>query len=157
MEELTEAGFREPSPIQKFAWPILSKGRDSVGIAQTGSGKTLSYLLPALSHISQQPPLEPGDGPVALVMGPTRELVQQIESEARKFGGITKIKSAVCYGGSGVVSCFSFFFCCSFTLTGRKGSREMKISLLDIIKNVFLRLPLTIVSFRLFLLNHLPQ
>ena len=101
MQELTNASFSTPSPIQKFAWPILSKGRDSVGIAQTGSGKTLAYLLPALSHITQQPDLQPGDGPIALVMGPTRELVQQIEAEAKKFGDLTGIKSAVAYGGSG--------------------------------------------------------
>lgn len=99
MQEISAAGFATPSPVQKFAWPIISSGRDSVGVAQTGSGKTLSYMLPALNHIQHQDPLEYGDGPIALVMGPTRELVSQIQQEAVKFGHLTGIKNAVAYGG----------------------------------------------------------
>lgn len=99
MSELKGTGFTNPSPVQKFAWPILSSGRDSVGVAQTGSGKTLAYMLPALNHIQNQSPLEYGDGPIALIMGPTRELVAQIQTEAIKFGHLTGIHNAVAYGG----------------------------------------------------------
>lgn len=53
-------------------------GRDCIGIAKTGSGKTLAFVLPMLRHIKDQPPLATGDGPIALIMAPTRELVQQI-------------------------------------------------------------------------------
>jgi len=52
--------------------------RDCIGIAKTGSGKTLAFVLPMLRHIKDQPPLMQGDGPIGLVMAPTRELVQQI-------------------------------------------------------------------------------
>lgn len=52
--------------------------RDCIGIAKTGSGKTLAFVLPMLRHIKDQTPLMQGDGPIALIMAPTRELVQQI-------------------------------------------------------------------------------
>jgi len=100
MQELTSAGFQTPSPVQKFAWPTLSSGCDSVCIAQTGSGKTLAFLMPGLNHIQHQKPLEYGDGPIALVMAPTRELAIQIQQECEKFGKITGIKSVACYGGA---------------------------------------------------------
>jgi ATP-dependent RNA helicase DDX5/DBP2 len=70
-----------------------------VGIAQTGSGKTLAYLLPALVHIAAQPPLRPGDGPMALVMAPTRELAMQIQSEVMKFSHASDIRCAAVFGG----------------------------------------------------------
>ena len=50
------------------------KGRDTIGIAETGSGKTLAFLLPLLRHVLDQPPLEEGDGPIGLIIAPTREL-----------------------------------------------------------------------------------
>lgn len=53
-------------------------GRDCIGIAKTGSGKTLAFVLPMLRHVKDQPPLAQGDGPVALSMAPTRELVTQV-------------------------------------------------------------------------------
>lgn len=61
-------------------------GRDVVAIAQTGSGKTISFALPAMLHINAQPLLSPGDGPIALVLAPTRELAVQIQQECTKFG-----------------------------------------------------------------------
>ena len=50
MEEITKAGFVEPTPIQSQGWPMALKGRDLIGIALTGSGKTFAYLLPAIVH-----------------------------------------------------------------------------------------------------------
>ena len=56
-------------------------GRDCIGIAETGSGKTLAFVLPMLRHIKDQAPLQQGDGPVALVCAPTRELVNQVHRD----------------------------------------------------------------------------
>lgn len=55
LEEVTKAGFVEPTPIQAQGWPMALKGRDLIGIAETGSGKTLAYLLPAIVHVNAQP------------------------------------------------------------------------------------------------------
>ena len=55
---MTAAGFTGPTPIQSMGWPIALSGKDVVGIAQTGSGKTLSFVLPAVVHIRDQPPLQ---------------------------------------------------------------------------------------------------
>lgn len=72
-------GFKAPTPIQAQGWPIALSGKDMVGIASTGSGKTLSYLLPGIVHIINQSKLGRGDGPIALILAPTRELAQQIQ------------------------------------------------------------------------------
>jgi ATP-dependent RNA helicase DDX5/DBP2 len=74
-------------------------GRDVVGIAQTGSGKTLGFVLPAIIHINAQPLLKPGDGPIALVVAPTRELACQIEAECLQFGSTSGLKIGCVYGG----------------------------------------------------------
>jgi len=70
-----------------------------VGVAQTGSGKTLAFLLPALVHIAAQPPLRPGDGPMAVIMAPTRELAMQIQSEVVKFSHASSIRCTAVFGG----------------------------------------------------------
>ncbi|XP_028029193.1 ATP-dependent RNA helicase dbp2-like isoform X1 [Bombyx mandarina] len=79
MKEILKQGFPNPTPIQAQGWPIALSGRDMVGIAQTGSGKTLAYILPAIVHIINQPRLLRDDGPIVLVLAPTRELAQQIQ------------------------------------------------------------------------------
>lgn len=79
MREIAKQGFPNPTPIQAQGWPIALSGRDLVGIAQTGSGKTLAYILPAMVHIMHQPRLLRNDGPIVLVLAPTRELAQQIQ------------------------------------------------------------------------------
>lgn len=55
MQEITRAGFVEPTAIQAQGWPMALKGRDLIGIAEAGSGKTLAYLLPAIVHVNAQP------------------------------------------------------------------------------------------------------
>ncbi len=92
LDEVRKAGFKGPTPIQSQGWPMALSGRDLVGIAQTGSGKTLSFLLPAIVHINAQPYLKPGDGPIVLVLAPTRELAVQIQEECNKFGSTSSIK-----------------------------------------------------------------
>ena len=99
LEECKRQNFIKPTPIQAQLWPILLKGLDCVGIAQTGTGKTLAFLLPALIHIDNQPtPREKRVGPNVLVLSPTRELAIQIEQEVKKIN-YKGIKRVVVYGG----------------------------------------------------------
>ncbi len=97
--ELEAAGFRAPTSIQMQAWPIALSGSDLIGLANTGSGKTLSFVLPALVHIVAQDHLQAGDGPVALVLAPTRELAVQIKAECDRFGASSGVSSTAVYGG----------------------------------------------------------
>lgn len=85
---VNQVGYTEPTPIQRAAIPIALQARDLIGVAVTGSGKTAAFLLPLLVYISALPPLDEynkADGPYALILAPTRELAQQIETEAKKF------------------------------------------------------------------------
>ncbi|CAN0064231.1 unnamed protein product, partial [Ectocarpus sp. 4 AP-2014] len=99
LREVLKQGFAKPTPIQSQGWPMALLGRDMVGISATGSGKTLAFLLPAMIHINAQPYLEQGDGPIVLVVAPTRELAVQIKEECDKFGGSSDIKNTCVYGG----------------------------------------------------------
>jgi len=99
LSEVYKAGFTAPTPIQAQGWPMALSGRDMIGIAETGSGKTLAFLLPAIVHINAQPLLQRGDGPIVLVLAPTRELACQIRDECGKFGSSSRIKFTCIYGG----------------------------------------------------------
>ncbi|KAK5653152.1 hypothetical protein OQA88_9251 [Cercophora sp. LCS_1] len=99
MDEVKAQGFPAPTAIQSQGWPMALSGRDVVGIAETGSGKTLTYCLPAIVHINAQPLLAPGDGPIVLVLAPTRELAVQIQQEITKFGKSSRIRNTCVYGG----------------------------------------------------------
>jgi ATP-dependent RNA helicase DDX5/DBP2 len=90
--------FERPTVIQAQSWPILLQKRDLVGIAKTGSGKTLAFLLPAILQIQSEKKVKPGEGPVCLVLAPTRELAQQIEVEAQRVVP-QGMKCCVVYGG----------------------------------------------------------
>ena len=88
LEEIERIGYKEPSPIQRQAIPIGLQNRDIIGIAETGSGKTAAFVIPMLSFILKLPVFTDENrhlGPYALIMAPTRELAQQIETEAKKF------------------------------------------------------------------------
>ncbi|KAJ8654783.1 hypothetical protein O0I10_009504 [Lichtheimia ornata] len=88
LEIIEGVGYKEPTPIQRQAIPIGNQNRDIIGIAETGSGKTASFVIPLLCYISDLPKLNMdnmADGPYALIMAPTRELAQQIEQETLKF------------------------------------------------------------------------
>lgn len=100
MEAVRQQQYKQPTAIQAQSWPIALSGRDLVGIAQTGSGKTLAYILPAIVHINHQPTLERGDGPIALVLAPTRELAQQIQQVASDFGHISHVRNTCVFGGA---------------------------------------------------------
>ncbi|CAA2969540.1 DEAD-box ATP-dependent RNA helicase 20 [Olea europaea var. sylvestris] len=100
LEVIARLGFTEPTPIQSQGWPMALKGRDLIGIAETGSGKTLAYLLPALVHVSAQPRLMQNEGPIVVILAPTRELAVQIQQEALKFGSRANVRSTCIYGGA---------------------------------------------------------
>lgn len=91
MDEIVKQGYEMPTAIQAQGWPIAMSGRDMIGIAQTGSGKTLAYTLPATVHINNQPQIARGEGPIALILAPTRELAQQIQKVAIDFGSSTQV------------------------------------------------------------------
>ncbi|XP_037699691.1 probable ATP-dependent RNA helicase DDX43 [Choloepus didactylus] len=99
MENIIKAGFQKPTPIQSQAWPIVLQGIDLIGVAQTGTGKTLSYLMPGFIHLDSQPiTKEKRNGPGMLVLTPTRELALQVEAECSKY--LYKgLKSVCIYGG----------------------------------------------------------
>ncbi|KAK9891978.1 hypothetical protein WA026_017461 [Henosepilachna vigintioctopunctata] len=100
MNEIRNQGYDAPTAIQAQGWPIAMSGRDLVGIAQTGSGKTLAYILPAIVHINNQQPISRGDGPIALVLAPTRELAQQIQQVASDFGSTSYVRNTCIFGGA---------------------------------------------------------
>ncbi|KAJ2007773.1 ATP-dependent RNA helicase dbp2 [Coemansia thaxteri] len=100
MSEIEKLGFEKPTAIQSQGWPMALSGCDMVGVASTGSGKTLAYTLPGIVHINAQPLLNPGDGPVVLILAPTRELAVQIQTECNKYGSTSRIRNTCVYGGT---------------------------------------------------------
>lgn len=96
---LKQEGFIKPTIIQSQSWPVALSGQNFVGIAQTGTGKTLAYLLPAVVHIKEKKARR-GKGPVVLVLAPTRELARQIETVAKDFQKLLNIRCACIYGGA---------------------------------------------------------
>ena len=102
LETLKKHNYETPTPIQAQAIPTIMSGRDVIGIAKTGSGKTLAFLLPMLRHILDQPLPKPGEGPIGIIMAPTRELAVQIHAELRRFCKKVGIKSVCIFGGSGI-------------------------------------------------------
>ncbi|CAG8440389.1 7607_t:CDS:10 [Ambispora gerdemannii] len=81
LQVIKKLNFEKPTPIQSQAIPAIMAGRDVIGVAKTGSGKTIAFLLPMFRHIKDQRPLEPMEGPISIIMTPTRELAVQIHKE----------------------------------------------------------------------------
>lgn len=81
MTDIAHHKYTQPTPIQCQGIPIALTGRDILGCAETGSGKTASFSIPMVQHCLNQPALRGGEGPIGLVLAPTRELAQQIERE----------------------------------------------------------------------------
>ncbi|XP_037002953.2 probable ATP-dependent RNA helicase DDX43 [Artibeus jamaicensis] len=99
MENIKKAGFQKPTPIQSQAWPIVLQGIDLIGVAQTGTGKTLSYLMPGLIHLDSQPVArDKRNRPGMLVLTPTRELALQVQAECSKYS-YKGLKNVCIYGG----------------------------------------------------------
>eukprot|EP00419_Tripos_fusus_P006869 CAMPEP_0172682008 /NCGR_PEP_ID=MMETSP1074-20121228/17863_1 /TAXON_ID=2916 /ORGANISM="Ceratium fusus, Strain PA161109" /LENGTH=645 /DNA_ID=CAMNT_0013500611 /DNA_START=44 /DNA_END=1978 /DNA_ORIENTATION=- len=104
VDVLRQKGFKEPRSIQVQAWPAILKGRDLIGIAETGSGKTIAYVPPMLVHLLAQPELQPGEGPVAIILVPSRELCIQVHSEIEAFISTANkgIRSKAVHGGTDI-------------------------------------------------------
>nr|CAD1833572.1 unnamed protein product [Ananas comosus var. bracteatus] len=99
MNAISKQGYEKPTPIQCQALPIVLSGRDIIGIAKTGSGKTVAFVLPMIVHIMDQPEIEKEEGPIGMICAPTRELAHQIYLEARKFAKPYNLRVAAVYGG----------------------------------------------------------
>ncbi|CAH2276830.1 probable ATP-dependent RNA helicase DDX46 [Pelobates cultripes] len=102
LASLKRHSYEKPTPIQSQAIPAIMTGRDLIGIAKTGSGKTIAFLLPMFRHIMDQRPLEEGEGPIAVIMTPTRELALQITKECKKFSKTLGLRVVCVYGGTGI-------------------------------------------------------
>ncbi|XP_059625557.1 DEAD-box ATP-dependent RNA helicase 24 isoform X1 [Cornus florida] len=99
MKAIAKQAYEKPTPIQCQALPIVLSGRDIIGIAKTGSGKTAAFVLPMIVHIMDQPELEKEEGPIGVICAPTRELAHQIYLEAKKFAKSHGIRVSAVYGG----------------------------------------------------------
>src|SRR5918995_6481082 len=89
------SGYTDPTPIQLRAIPIILEGRDLIGSAQTGTGKTAAFALPLISRLGQRSALR------ALVLEPTRELAAQVETAIRDYARFTNLRTVVVFGGTG--------------------------------------------------------
>jgi ATP-dependent RNA helicase RhlE len=97
MDGVKAMGYVDPTPIQLRAIPLVLSGRDVIGSAQTGTGKTAAFALPILSKLGKHNPV----GPRALILEPTRELASQVETAIRDYARFTDLKVTVVYGGVG--------------------------------------------------------
>eukprot|EP00252_Welwitschia_mirabilis_P024891 TRINITY_DN7583_c0_g1_i1.p1 TRINITY_DN7583_c0_g1~~TRINITY_DN7583_c0_g1_i1.p1 ORF type:complete len:589 (-),score=140.01 TRINITY_DN7583_c0_g1_i1:180-1946(-) len=103
MRDITFHEYVMPTPIQAQAMPVALSGQDLLGCAETGSGKTAAFCIPMIQHCLAQPPVRHGDGPLALVLAPTRELAQQIEKEVKAFSrSIDTLRTAIVVGGTNI-------------------------------------------------------
>ncbi len=105
LRAVAEQGYTQPTPIQAQAIPVVLAGRDLLGAAQTGTGKTAGFTLPLLQKLVEKANTShsPARHPVrALIITPTRELAAQVEESVRTYGKYTNLKSALVYGGVGM-------------------------------------------------------
>ncbi len=103
LRAIQDEGYSTPTPIQDKSIPPLLKGRDLLGVAQTGTGKTAAFALPLLHHLAKNPgnpPNKPhGRQPRALILAPTRELAGQIGASLKTYGRHLRLRSGVVFGG----------------------------------------------------------
>lgn len=95
---IDDIGYTNPTPIQSKAFPVISSGKDMVGIAQTGTGKTFAYMLPILQML----PFSKEKHPRVLILVPTRELVLQVVEEVNKFSKYLNNRVVGVYGGTNI-------------------------------------------------------
>src|SRR5580765_4296271 len=96
LEGVKAMGYIEPTPIQLRAIPLILDGRDVIGSAQTGTGKTAAFALPILSQLGQH-----SHQPRVLILEPTRELAAQVETAVHDFARFTDLRTTVVFGGVG--------------------------------------------------------
>ncbi|MBV9244941.1 MAG: DEAD/DEAH box helicase, partial [Methylobacteriaceae bacterium] len=99
LKALAAEGYETPTPIQAKAIPHLLAGRDILGVAQTGTGKTAAFALPILQHLAKDPRRPQPRNCRVLILSPTRELASQIEASFRTYGRFLRITSTVVFGG----------------------------------------------------------
>ena len=99
ISQLTQEGLHQPTPIQQMAIPPLMEGRDLIGLAQTGTGKTAAFLLPLLASLPPVRKPKPGRLPKALILSPTRELATQIATNFTKLAGEMNLRQVTLCGG----------------------------------------------------------
>ncbi|MFD1342831.1 DEAD/DEAH box helicase, partial [Litorisediminicola beolgyonensis] len=102
LTSLSDAGLDTPTPIQAGAIPLALEGRDVLGLAQTGTGKTLAFGLPLIDHLTQNPVKAQPKAARALVLAPTRELAQQIAENLRALSGERRVRVMVVVGGQSI-------------------------------------------------------
>ena len=99
---LKAMGFKEPTPIQNKGIPLALEGHDILGLAQTGTGKTLAFGLPLINHLLEQPARPLPKTTKALILAPTRELVNQIAESLKVLTGNTRIRVTTVVGGQSI-------------------------------------------------------
>ncbi|HIE20933.1 MAG TPA: DEAD/DEAH box helicase [Rhodospirillales bacterium] len=100
LRAITDGGYTTPTPIQEKSIPALLQGRDLLGVAQTGTGKTAAFALPLLHRLSETPRKAQSRKPLALILAPTRELASQINDSLRIYGRHVHLRSCVIFGGT---------------------------------------------------------
>jgi len=99
VQAVADHGYNKPTPIQSQAIPAILQGRDIMGGAQTGTGKTAGFTLPLLQILSNNPPNKKQRQVRALILTPTRELAAQVNESVRIYGKHLPLKSTVVFGG----------------------------------------------------------
>lgn len=152
LSALDDAGFEHPTPIQEAAFPVIRSGRDMIGIAQTGTGKTLAYLMPVLMklHYAQ------GNYPRALVVVPTRELVVQVCESIELLTEYMDIRSVGIYGGTNIRTQQDALYAGCDILVATPG-RFMDIYLKGIIRTSSIRTVVIDEADRLMDMGFIPQ
>lgn len=100
LDVIDKLGYEKTTSIQAQAIPAIMSGRDVIGVAKTGSGKTIAFLIPMFRHIKDQRPLDNMEGPVGLIMTPTRELATQIHKDCKPFLKALNLRAVCAYGGA---------------------------------------------------------
>lgn len=98
LQALDAMNFRECTPVQEHTIPVILEGKDLIGVAQTGTGKTAAYLLPVINELSKGG--YPADAINCIIMSPTRELAQQIDQQMEGFSYFMPVSSVAIYGGN---------------------------------------------------------
>jgi ATP-dependent RNA helicase DDX23/PRP28 len=140
---IQQVGYKKPTAIQMAAIPCALLGRDVLGVAETGRGKTCSFVVPMLCYIRSLPPLTEqtfAQGPLALILAPTRELALQIADEARKFCEHLDYKVRMLFVSQSPFSYLFFFLSRLFLLSVVNRLRNRVSCFVKVV--IFLLLPL---------------
>ncbi|KAJ5135837.1 Helicase C-terminal [Penicillium bovifimosum] len=100
LDVIQKLGYENLTSIQAQAIPTIMSGRDVIGVAKTGSGKTAAFLIPMFRHIKDQRPLASMEGPISLILSPTRELATQIHKDCKPFLKALGLRAVCAYGGA---------------------------------------------------------